>query len=230
MNGGSASQDILNRIKVLVRRDLKLGADADIPDDMPFFGGDFDLDSLDVLLLLTSIEKEFGIKIPNEAVGQSVFQNVATLTRYIEDHSVGAMSHADPLSRLPHREPFRFVSKVTAWKEGQEAEGVWVVSGQEAFLAGHFPGQPVVPGVLIAEALAQVSGLVAPALGAGPWTAGKLAQVDVRFEQAVRPPAEIALRSRLVRAMGPLQLFEVSATVKGEVVAKGEVALKLETK
>src|SRR4051812_35825182 len=52
----------LERIKTIFRRDLKLGPDIPIADDMPFFGGDVDLDSLDMLLLVTSIEKEFGIK------------------------------------------------------------------------------------------------------------------------------------------------------------------------
>ncbi len=74
------------RIKALLRRDLKLGEDAEVRDDTPLLGGEFDLDSLDVLLLVTSIEKEFGIKIPNEAVGQDAFTNVTTLARFVEDH------------------------------------------------------------------------------------------------------------------------------------------------
>ncbi len=65
---------------------VKLGEDAEVRDDTPLLGGDFDLDSLDVLLLVTSVEKEFGIKIPNEAVSQEAFANVATLARFVEDH------------------------------------------------------------------------------------------------------------------------------------------------
>ncbi|MDB5297415.1 MAG: putative (3R)-hydroxymyristoyl-[acyl-carrier-protein] dehydratase, partial [Phycisphaerales bacterium] len=64
---------IAARVKTVMRRDLKLGPDFPIADDMPFFGGEADIDSLDVLLLLGSVEKEFGIKIPNEAVGRQVF-------------------------------------------------------------------------------------------------------------------------------------------------------------
>ena len=74
------------RIKALLRHDLKLGEDAEVRDDTPLLGGDFDLDSLDVLLLLTSVEKEFGIKIPNEVVSQEAFANVTTLARFVEDH------------------------------------------------------------------------------------------------------------------------------------------------
>src|SRR5947208_7022997 len=76
--------DILARVKTIMRRDLKLGPDLPIPDDMPFFGGEADIDSLDVLLLLSSVEKEFGIKIPNEAVGRQVFQSVGSLADYLE--------------------------------------------------------------------------------------------------------------------------------------------------
>ncbi|MDB5298597.1 MAG: putative (3R)-hydroxymyristoyl-[acyl-carrier-protein] dehydratase [Phycisphaerales bacterium] len=222
----------LEQIKTLLRRDLKLG-DSAIPDDMPFFGTDVDLDSLDILLLMTSIEKQFKVKIPSEAVGKQVFQNVSTLAAYVDDQLGGAAGPTagagpvpprpvDYLQRLPHSEPFRFVSHVVAITESDSGEAEWLVSGEEAFFAGHFPGNPVVPGVLIAEALAQLSGLVGPDNGL---RGGKLAHMDVRFEQAVAPPAQITLRSKLLRAMGELQQFEVSASVGETVVARGTLAL-----
>src|SRR4051794_10163191 len=77
--------DMLARVKTIMRRDLKLGTDFPIADDMPFFGGEADIDSLDILLLLGSVEKEFGIKIPNEAVGKQVFESIATLVNYIQE-------------------------------------------------------------------------------------------------------------------------------------------------
>ena len=231
--------DVLDRVRTIVRRDLKLPPDAAIPEDMPFFGGEFDLDSLDLLLLLTSIEKEFGLKIPNEAVGQTVFQNVTTLVRYVQEHAgrtcagtVAASAtgvKSDPLTLLPHGEPFRFVSRLERLQEGVDASGVWSVSGQEAFFAGHFPKRPLVPGVLLAEALAQLSGLIGPHTdGEVAWTEGKLAHVDIRFERAVSPPAEIVLYSRLAGAIGPLQLFEVSASLGSQTLARGTLSLKRE--
>src|SRR3954464_11957591 len=109
--------DILGRVTTIIRRDLKLGSDVPVTPDMPFFGGEADIDSLDVLLLLSSVEKEFGIKIPNEAVGRQVFESVSSLADYLErqmDAAAGpaaagpAAVPADYLRRLPHAEPFRF--------------------------------------------------------------------------------------------------------------------------
>ncbi len=73
----------IERIKTILRRDLKLGAAAAISDDMPLVGGELDLDSLDMLLLVTSVEKEFGIKIASGSIGREVFQSVGTLAQFI---------------------------------------------------------------------------------------------------------------------------------------------------
>lgn len=133
----------------------------------------------------------------------------------------------DILDALPHRPPFRFISSVLHLHEREAGEAVWHVSGDEAFFAGHFPGRPIVPGVLITEALAQLSGLVAFYQGdEGPTgTLGKLAHVDVRFLDAVRPPADIALRARVARVYGGLWQFEAHAAVGGAVVSRGRLTL-----
>src|SRR5438067_102034 len=153
MNSAS-SPEILSRVLQILRRDLKLGPNAQIPLDMPFSGGDVDLDSLDILLLVTSIEKEFGVKIPSNEVGKEAFQNVSTLAHYVEQNVTSAASSgvvvsattnqtSDYLSRLPHREPFRFVTKITQVTPAESAEGTWSLKGDEPFFAGHFPGNPL---------------------------------------------------------------------------------------
>jgi 3-hydroxyacyl-[acyl-carrier-protein] dehydratase len=213
--------EILDQLKVLLRRDLKLGPDIAIPDDMPFTGTDADFDSLDILLLLSSIEKQFKLKIPSEAVGKEVFRNLSTLADYIEQNTKQDTEAADPLSRLPHRDPFRFVTRINQLQPGDSGEAVWEVKGSEPFFAGHFPGNPLVPGVLIAEALAQLSGLVGPPAS----DEGKLVHVDVRFDRPVAPPAQIILRSKHLRSVGILQQFEVSALIDDETVARGMLTL-----
>jgi 3-hydroxyacyl-[acyl-carrier-protein] dehydratase len=222
---------VLERVRKIMRRDLKLGSDIVMDETMPFVGGDADIDSLDILMLLASVEREFAIKISSAEMGKQIFQNVGTLVSYLIEQTntraapgaTAAVNPAeiDPVQRLPHQPPFRFVSRVTSLVPGQSAEGVWAISGSEDFFAGHFPGRPLVPGVLIAEALAQLSGLAANI----PDAAGRLAQVEVRFETALAPPAEIELRSRAVRHMGTLIQYEVEASCAGKKVAGGTVTL-----
>jgi 3-hydroxyacyl-[acyl-carrier-protein] dehydratase len=216
----TSRRDILDQLKLLLRQDLKLGPDIAIPDDMPFSGSEADLDSLDILLLLSSIEKQFKIKIPSEAVGKQVFSNLSTLAEYIEEH-MPTETGDESLQRLPHRDPFRFLSRITQLKAGESGQGVWSLSGSEPFFAGHFPGNPLVPGVLIAEAMAQLSGLVGPTAS----NEGKLVHLDVRFDRPVAPPAEIVLTSKHLRTIGILQQFEVSASVGQETVARGMLTL-----
>ncbi len=230
MSETSGTEEIRSRVVEILRRDLKLGNEARIDDDMPFFNSEADLDSLDILLLVASVEKAFGIKIANEEVGQSAFQNVRSLTQFIATQINGnrppaASPGIDYLANLPHGEPFRFVSKITSLKPRESGEGLWILTGSEAFFAGHFPGRPVVPGVLIAEALAQLSGIVGTNTGAPPGEQGSLALVDVRFDKPVVPPAQIGLKSKFLRQVGQLQQFEVSAEVSGETVARGTLTL-----
>jgi Acyl carrier protein len=80
----------MERIKTLMRRDLKLGDAVDIQPDTPLVGGEFDLDSLDVLLLVTSLEKEFGVKLADGQVGREAFKDVRTLAEYVEAARAGA--------------------------------------------------------------------------------------------------------------------------------------------
>jgi 3-hydroxymyristoyl/3-hydroxydecanoyl-(acyl carrier protein) dehydratase/acyl carrier protein len=225
----SDAADVLEQIKTILRRDLKLGAAATIGDDMPLMGGEMDLDSLDVLLVVSSIEKHFGIKIPSEMVGREVFRNVGTLAEYVRTRGEGvgsatpqaAKKEIDWLAKLPHGPEFRFVSKVKEVVAGQRAVALWSVSGSEWFFAGHFPGRPIVPGVLLIEALAQVAGLACASEGRG----GMLAHADVRFEAPIAPPVEIELVATVTKALGSMSMCDVVASARGKTAARGTVAI-----
>ena len=239
MNGvAQVDLELLEEVKSILRRDLKLGPDARIADDMPLIGGEMDLDSLDILLVISSIEKHFKIKIPNEVVGRWVFQDVSTLTRFVQENRNASSSSAKPqaaatevnfLERLPHGPEFRFISQVHAVDPGKSAVGVWKVDGSEAFLKAHFPGRPIVPGVLLTEGLAQLAGIAASS--ASPkhgGSAGMLAHVDVKFESPIIPPAAIEMSATVARELGSLRQCEVIASVGGRPVARGTVAIKFD--
>jgi acyl carrier protein len=85
MGDSPSITSIIDRLTEILRRDLKLGDSAVIRADTRLLGGDHDLDSLDVLMLITSVEKSFGIKIPNEEIRKDSFTSVATLTAYVEE-------------------------------------------------------------------------------------------------------------------------------------------------
>jgi len=136
----------------------------------------------------------------------------------------------DILNRLPHRPPFRFITDPIELT-GDSGVAIWRVTGAESFFEGHFPGMPIVPGVLVGEALAQLSGLVVAQrlddAGADVPTTGKLAHIDLRFSSVVTPPADILLTSHLERSLGALWQFAVTARAKDERVARGSLTLAI---
>lgn len=105
-----------------------------------------------------------------------------------------------PIEVIPHRAPFLFVDEITALVPGVSAQGIWRVTGEEAFFAGHFPGNPTVPGVLLCEAIAQLG---AVAVLADERYAGKLplfAGLDqVKFRSRVSPGDTVELSVEMTR-------------------------------
>ena len=105
-----------------------------------------------------------------------------------------------PADVLPHRPPFLFVDEVTALHPGQSASGIWKLTGDEWFFAGHFPGRPTLPGVLMCEAIAQVGAI---ALLTDDRFAGKLPLFggldSARFRRQVSPGDSLELHVELGR-------------------------------
>jgi 3-hydroxyacyl-[acyl-carrier-protein] dehydratase len=127
------------------------------------------------------------------------------------------MEMPEPIDVLPHRPPFLFVSAVTAVEPGQSAEGRWELTGDEPFFAGHFPGRPTLPGVLMIESLAQL-GAIAVLLD--PRYSGKLPLFGgierARFRRQVVPGDSLELRVTLDRMSARAGKGHGTALVDGE--------------
>lgn len=78
------SVETLARVKSVLRKCLKLDESLPLDDSMPLVGGEYDLDSLDILLLVTELEKEFGVKIREAGIDKSAFSNIASLAHFME--------------------------------------------------------------------------------------------------------------------------------------------------
>ena len=129
----------------------------------------------------------------------------------------------DPIALgLPHREPFIFVDRVLERVGGESAEAEKVFAADTPFFAGHFPSAPLVPGVILAEALAQTAGLAAGQQGKSFRLAALKA---MKFPAAAGPDETIRLYARKIAAVGTLWQFETKATVGDRVVAEGVVVL-----
>jgi 3-hydroxyacyl-[acyl-carrier-protein] dehydratase len=123
---------------------------------------------------------------------------------------------------LPHRDPFLLLDEVVELEPGARVVARKLVREDEWYLPGHFPGRPIMPGVLIVEAMAQTG---AVAVLADEANRGKLALFagidDVRFKRIVEPGDELELICELERVRGPIGRGKATATVDGQLAARG---------
>lgn len=129
---------------------------------------------------------------------------------------------------IPHRHPFLLIDTIEEVTPGVSAIGKKCVSYNEPYFAGHFPDNPVMPGVLIIEAMAQVGAVAI--LGMEAWK-GKTAYfvgIDkARFKQKVHPGDVLMLETRISKVKGPIGIGEGTAYVDGKVVAKAELTFAI---
>ncbi|MGD9935033.1 MAG: 3-hydroxyacyl-ACP dehydratase FabZ [Dehalococcoidia bacterium] len=144
------------------------------------------------------------------------------------------MLEADAIEAIiPHRYPFLLVDRIIELDPGKSAVGLKSVTANEWFFQGHFPGQKIMPGVLIVEAMAQVAAvaLMQGLIDAGGDTGGKLPLFggieSMRFRKPVVPGDQLRMEFELEKMRGPVGKGRVKATVDGKVAADGTIMFAL---
>ncbi|HZH94209.1 MAG TPA: 3-hydroxyacyl-ACP dehydratase FabZ [Tissierellaceae bacterium] len=129
----------------------------------------------------------------------------------------------DIMELIPHRQPFLFVDKIHVTEEGKSGTGYKMVTINEPFFQGHFPGNPVMPGVIIIETMAQVGAVILLARddfkGKTPYFAGIN---KFRFKRKVRPGDILKMEVEITKLRGSIGIGQGVAYVDGEVAAEGE--------
>ena len=139
------------------------------------------------------------------------------------------MLEADQIEQIiPHRYPMLLVDRMLEIEPGQRGVGIKNVSANEWFFEGHFPGNKVMPGVLIVEAMAQVAAVTLlkdmAASGKTPMFAGI---EDMKFRRPVLPGDQLRMEFTLEKLRGPVGKGHVKATVDGKVAAEGNIMFAL---
>jgi 3-hydroxyacyl-[acyl-carrier-protein] dehydratase len=130
---------------------------------------------------------------------------------------------------LPHREPFLLIDEIVELEPGGRVVARKRVREDEWYLAGHFPGRPVMPGVLIVEAMAQTGAVAVLSEKENQGRIAFFAGIDaVRFKRVVKPGDELELECELEHVRGPIGRGRATATVDGKLAARGTLTFAVE--
>jgi 3-hydroxyacyl-[acyl-carrier-protein] dehydratase len=148
-----------------------------------------------------------------------------------EGYLLETLNITEIMSHIPHRYPFLLVDRVLGWETGVRLTALKNVTVNEPFFQGHFPGRPVMPGVLILEALAQACGLLAFKSEGSPPPQNcmfYLAGIDnARFKRPVEPGDQVLLEVQFVKRKQNLWMFAGQAKVDGAVAAQADIMCAL---
>ena len=129
---------------------------------------------------------------------------------------------------IPQREPFLMVDEIESITPGVGAVCYKNVDENEYYFKGHFPGNPVMPGVLITESLAQAGAVAILSMEENKSKNALFAGIDkMKFKRMVKPGDRLKLEVNIIKQKGPIGIGEALASVDGELVAKGELTFAL---
>jgi 3-hydroxyacyl-[acyl-carrier-protein] dehydratase len=134
------------------------------------------------------------------------------------------------MKHLPHRYPFLLVDRILEIQQGESITGIKNVSMNEPFFQGHFPGQPIMPGVLIIEALAQVAGILAFNAGLEGDSVYFMSIERAKFRRPVVPGDQLRLDIKVLQRRGTVWKVSGTATVDGKVAAEADLTAMVTTK
>jgi 3-hydroxyacyl-[acyl-carrier-protein] dehydratase len=133
---------------------------------------------------------------------------------------------ADIMRLLPHRYPFLLVDRIVELEPGKRAVGIKQVSSNEPHFTGHFPGRPIMPGVLMVEALAQTAGIAVMTLDDYRGKLGLFAGIDdCRFKRLVVPGDTLRLEVTVEKLRGMFGRVRAAATVDGELAVEATLSI-----
>jgi len=133
---------------------------------------------------------------------------------------------ADIMRILPHRYPFLLVDRVIELEPGKRAVGIKMVTANEPQFTGHFPGRPIMPGVLMVEALAQTAGVAILTLDEYRGKMGLFAAIDeCRFRRMVVPGDQLTLKVEIEKLRGMFGRVRCVASVEGEVAVEAALSI-----
>ena len=129
---------------------------------------------------------------------------------------------------IPQREPFLMIDKVEEFVPGESAIAYKYVNEKEWYFKGHFPENPIMPGVLITEALAQTGAVAILSMEENKGKNALFGGIDkLKFKKMVVPGDTLKLEVKIIKRKGPIGVGEAIATVDGKIVAKGELTFAL---
>ena len=129
---------------------------------------------------------------------------------------------------IPQREPFLMIDEIEEYTPGESAVGYKNVDESEWYFKGHFPGNPIMPGVLIAESLAQTGAIAILSMEENKGKNALFGGIDkMKFKKMVLPGYKLKLEVKIIKRKGPIGVGEAVATVNEKVVAKGELTFAI---